>query len=427
MDLTVEGKIYNNGVFQKGCIGINDGKISAIKKILKGDKHLDFQNKLIIPSGIDIHVHFRDPGQTHKEDFSTGSKAAAFGGITCVFDMPNTIPQTITQQNLFDKISNAEKKSYIDFGIYAGISNDNIDIITKLSKKCNGFKIYLGRTTNSLKFDKNNLRNALKTIAKTDKPVLFHAEDEECLVKNSIKENSLVDHLKSRPSACEETSIKGILDASQGLGIKAHICHVSSIEGLEALKKRPNNITCGITPHHCLLSIEKNMGSSTFYKVNPPIRSSFDKESLFNAAKNGLIDVIESDHAPHTKEEKDIDFHKAPSGLTGVETSLPIMLFLAKKEIITFQRVLSLLCERPAELLNIPKGKFEIGNDADFIVVDLKDDCKIKSENLHSKCGWTPFEDWPAIFPSHVFARGEKLIEENEIQVSQGFGRFVGA
>jgi dihydroorotase len=427
MDLTVEGKIYNNGVFQNCCLGIKEGKIVAIKKILKGDCHIDFKNKLILPSGIDIHVHFRDPGQTHKEDFSTGSKAAAFGGITCFFDMPNTSPQTITQKNLNDKINIAEKKSYIDFGIYAGISDNNKDKINSLSEKCNGFKVYLGNTTNSLKFDKKNLRSVLKDISKTEKPVLFHAEDDECLNNNKIMEQSLVDHLKSRPSVCEETSIKNILVESKDLGIKVHICHVSSIDGLEALKKRPNNITCGVTPHHCLLSIDKNMGSSTFYKVNPPIRSSFDKESLFNAARNGIVDVIESDHAPHTKEEKDIDFNKAPSGLPGVETTLPIMLFLAKKEVISFQRVISLICERPAEVLNIPKGKFDTGSDADFIVVDLKDDCKIKSDNLHSKCGWTPFEDWSAIFPTHVFVRGEKLIEDNEIQVSQGFGKFVGA
>jgi dihydroorotase len=426
MDLTVEGKVYINGLFQNCCIGIKNGRISAIKKILKGDCHIDFKNKLILPSGIDIHVHFRDPGQIQKEDFSTGSKAALFGGISCVFDMPNTTPQTINLKNLADKISIGEKKSYTDFGIYAGITNNNLGNIDDLSKRCSGFKIYLGSTTNSLKFDKKNLRVALKKISKTEKPVLFHAEDEKKLINSSIKEKNLVDHLKSRPSVCEETSINDILVESKGLGIKAHICHVSSIEGLEALKKRPNNFTFGVTPHHCLLSIEKNMGSSTFYKVNPPIRSSFDKESLFNAAKNGLVDVIESDHAPHTKEEKDVEFNEAPSGLPGVETTLPILLFLAKKEVISFQRVLSLLCERPAELLNIPKGRIDVGNDADFIVVDLKDFCKIKSENLHSKCGWTPFEDWSAIFPSHIFVRGEKLIEDNEIQVSQGFGSFVG-
>ena len=426
MDLTVEGKAYVNGIFQDCCIGIKDGKISAVKKILRGNEHIDFGNKLILPAGLDIHVHFRDPGLTHKEDFSTGSMAAAFGGISCVFDMPNTIPQTKTLENISDKINLARKKSYVDFGFYAGISNDNIDKIDTLALKCNGFKIYLGSSTNSLRFDKINLRKALQKISSTEKLVLFHAEDDEELLRNKVIERNLVDHLKSRPSTCEETSINDIIIAIQDLRLKTHICHLSSIEGLEILKKRPNNITCGVTPHHCLLSIEKNMGSSTLYKVNPPIRSSFDKESLFNAAKNGLIDIIESDHAPHTKEEKNVNFNEAPSGLPGVETTFPIFLFLAKKEVISFQRIISLICERPAELLGISKGKLEVGRDADFIAVDFKDDCRIKSDNLHFKCDWSPFEDWSAIFPTHVFIRGEKIIEDHEIQVSQGFGNFVG-
>ena len=427
MDLVIEGKAFINNSFEQCCIGIENGKIVEIKKIIHGDEKLDFGNKLIFPAGIDIHVHFRDPGMTHKEDFSTGSTAAAFGGVSCVFDMPNTIPQTTNVQTIADKVISAEKKSYVDFGVYAGITNSNINNIENLSKNCSGFKIYLGTTTNSLKFGKVNLREALQNISKTEKTVLFHAEDDDLLYKNKSFEKDITDHMRVRPSICEETSLNAIILASQGLNLKLHICHLSSLEGLEILKNRPNNISCGVTPHHILLSAEKNMGSQTFYKVNPPIRSSFDKESLFNAAKNGIIDVIESDHAPHMKEEKDTNFNEAPSGLPGVETMFPLFLYLAKKETISIQRVISLLCGRPAEILNIPKGKIEKGKDADLIIVDLKDETKIRADNLHSKCGWTPFEDWPAIFPTHVFIRGEKLIEDSSIKVKQGFGKFVGA
>jgi dihydroorotase len=427
MDLVIEGKAFINNAFEKCCIGIENGKIIEIKKILKCDKKLDFGNKLILPAGVDMHVHFRDPGLTNKEDFLTGSTAAAFGGITCVFDMPNTIPQTTNVQTIAEKISSAENKSLVDFGVYAGITNSNINNIESLSKSCSGFKIYLGTSTNSLKFNKVNLREALHQISTAEKSVLFHAEDEELLTINRDIENDITDHLRIRPSICEETSIKDILIASQRLNLKVHICHLSSLEGLEILKSRSNNITCGVTPHHILLSAEKNIGTQTFYKVNPPLRSSFDKESLFNAVRNGNIDVIESDHAPHTKEEKDTEFNEAPSGLPGVETMFPLFLYLAKKEKISFQRIISLLSRRPAEILDIPKGKIENGKDADFIIIDLKDETKIRAECLHSKCGWTPFEDWPAIFPSHVFIRGEKLIEDSTIQVKQGFGKFVGA
>ena len=419
MNLVIEGKAYVNGYFQNLCIGINDGKIIEIKKILKADKYFDFGNKLILPAGVDIHVHFRDPGLTNKEDFSTGSTSAAFGGISCVFDMPNTIPQTTTLKELNNKINLASKKSFVDFGLYSGVTNDNIKEIEVLATKCSGFKIYLGSSTNTLKFDKRNLKDALQNISETNKPVLFHAEDEELLLKNKKVENNLLDHLKFRPSICEVISINNILKETKKLDLKIHICHISSIEGLEILKKRPKNITCGLTPHHALLSADKSKFLQTFYKVNPPIRSNFDKESLFNAAKNKIIDVIESDHAPHTKEEKEVFFDNAPSGMPGVETMFPLFLFLAKKQLISFSKIIYLICEKPSELLNVPKGLIKIGSDADLIVVDIKKETKIKSEDLHSKCRWSAFEDWRAIFPTDVFIRGENVIESNEIQVSQ--------
>jgi len=427
MDLSIEGNIFINGTFEKCCLGIENGKIKSIKKILKADQHINYKNKLILPSGIDLHVHFRDPGMTQKEDFYTGSLAAAYGGISCIYDMPNTIPHTSDVLTITDKIKNAEKKSIIDFGIYSAITNNNIEIIEKISEYCNGFKIFLGNTTLSLLFDKNKLKDAFEKISKTGKPVFFHAEDEECLIKNKAIEKNLADHLHHRPAICEEISIKNIINSSKNSSLKIHICHVSSCEGLEILKNRPMNISCGITPHHSLISIDKNLGTLSLYKVNPPIRTSFDRESLFNAYKNGTVDIIESDHAPHTLDEKAEDFNEAPSGLPGVETTYPLFLYLVKKEIISFQRLISLLCNRPSEIMGIPKGKIETGYDADFIVIDLKNHSRIKSDNLHSKCGWTPYEDWPAIFPETVYLRGKKIIEEKEIQVKKGNGNFIGA
>jgi dihydroorotase len=426
MDLTIEGKAYINGNFEDCCVGITDGRISAIRKILKADEHYNFRGKVILPAGMDVHVHFRDPGLMHKEDFSTGSMAAAFGGISCVFDMPNTIPQTITLQTISDKIVSAEKKAYVDFGIYASITDGNIKNIDELAKKCSGFKIYLGGTTNSLIFNSDNLKETFDKIKSTNKPVLIHAEDNNCLVKHKLKENSLVDHMNSRPAECEETAIKNILKVSGNTNTRIHICHLSSIEGLELLRKRSKNISCGVTPHHLLFTAQGALKPQSHYKVNPPLRSNFDREALFDALKNGLIDILESDHAPHTLEEKDKEFDVAPSGLPGVETMFPLFLYMAKKETLPFQRLISLLCEKPAELLNIPKGRIQVGKDADFIVANLKKDCKIKSENLHSKCGWTPFEGLPAIFPECVFVRGEKLIEDYGMLGTKGFGRFVG-
>jgi len=248
MEVTIEGKAYIDGDFANCCIGIVDGRISAIKKILKGDKHYTFGSKLILPAGIDIHVHFRDPGMTYKEDFSTGSLAAVFGGVSCVFDMPNTIPQTTSLQTLSDKIISANKKTYVDFGVYAGVTDGNIENIEELTEKCSGFKIYLGNTTNSLRLDENNLKQTFKRINSASKPVLIHAEDNKCLNGHKTWENNLIDHLHSRPAECEETAIKNILKMSRDCcNGKIHICHLSSCEGLELLKNRSKNISVGVT------------------------------------------------------------------------------------------------------------------------------------------------------------------------------------
>ncbi len=426
MDLTLEGKAFINGSFEHCCIGISDGKISSIKKTLKGDEHLVFQNKLILPAAIDLHVHFRDPGFPQKEDFSTGSLAAAYGGISCVCDMPNTLPTTTTVQALSEKKTVADRKSFIDFGMYAGITDANSSSLFSLAPCCNGFKIYLGSSTNALALSPNNLKDTLHQASKIKKPIFIHAEDESCLFKHKKVEYTLADHLRHRPSSCEEQAIQKVMAGTTSPVPQIHICHLSSCEGLELLRKRPKHITCGVTPHHVLLHADNHLKPQTHFKVNPPLRTPFDKELLFDALFQGVIDVLESDHAPHTLEEKQQAFDEAPSGIPGVETMLPLFLYLAKKQKLSFQQTISLLCNRPGEILSIPKGKIQPGYDADVIVVDLQQETKITADMLHSKCGWTPFEKFPAIFPSHLFIRGEKLIEDREIQVSQGFGQYIG-
>jgi dihydroorotase len=423
MDLTVEGKVYLNGNLNNCCIGIEDGKITKIKKILKSENHKYFGKNLIIPAGIDAHVHFRDPGMTHKEDFSTGSKSAAFGGISCVFDMPNTIPQTTTVENLKDKIRMAERKSYVDFGLYSGITNNNINELSELEKYCNGFKLYLGGSTNSMAFDNENLK-LLKDLNFNDKPILIHAEDKECLDDNRIIEKNLVDHIKSRPYQCEKKALNDIIKTFNENNLKIHICHISSSVGINLLKSR--DITCGVTPHHLFLDIENKKRNQSFFKTNPPIRQNFERDYLFKCLQNKNIDIIESDHAPHTIDEKNIEFDNSPSGVPGVETMIPLFLFLANKGILSINRIVEIFCEKPSEILNIPKGKIEIGRDADLMIVDLKKTCKIKEERLHYKCGWTPFENFYAVFPKDVFIRGEHLIRDSEIIVNKGFGNFIG-
>jgi len=192
------------------------------------------------------------------------------------------------------------------------------------------------------------------------------------------------------------------------------------------LRTKPNHVTVGVTPHHLFFDVNTLNKKHTLYKVNPPIRSSFDRDTLWYGVNNKLIDVFESDHAPHTKEEKNVEFGEAPSGLPGVETMYPLLLTAMKKEQIKLSALLTLLCERPAQLLNLPKGKIEVGRDADFIIVDWNKTETITAEKLHSKCGWTPFEGFHAILPSMILIRGEKVMEDHEMFVKQGFGKFVG-
>jgi dihydroorotase len=426
MDLTLEGKLSYNGTFEQGCIGVERGKIVAIKKILKGDNHINVGSDIILPAGIDLHVHFRDPGFTHKEDFSTGSQAAAFGGISCVFDMPNTQPQTTSLQVLKEKMQIAAEKSYVDYGLYAAVTDENIGRLAELSPLCNGFKIFLGSSTHSLQLSSQNLRVAFLEINRTKKITLIHAEDEHCLVAHAGTERTLVDHLRCRSAECEETAVNTVIHASQGLSSPIHVCHLSSCEGFEELRRRPSHISVGVTPHHLFFAVHTLNTNQTWYKVNPPIRSSFDRDTLWYGVNHSLIDVFESDHAPHTLEEKNVSFDNAPSGIPGVETMYPLFLASVKKEQLHLNTLVSLLCERPAQLLKLPKGKLEVGFDADIIVVDLKKTEPITAERLHSKCGWTPYEGFPAIFPSFVFLRGEKLIEDQQMLMKQGFGKSVG-
>lgn len=426
MDFTIEGKLYRNGAFEQGCLVVDQGKIVEIKKSIKTDTHLDMGNQLILPAGIDLHVHFRDPGFTQKEDFSTGSLAAAFGGISCVFDMPNNQPRSTSVQALKEKTTIASEKSYVDFGLYAGVTDENIGRIAEFSPFCSGFKVFLGDTTHSLQLSTQNLRVALLETSRTKKTTLIHAEDEHCLRKHKDEEKTLIDHLRCRSSECEETALRNILINISGVSSQVHICHLSSCEGFEVIRRRPNNLSVGVTPHHLFFDVQRLNSNQTFYKVNPPIRSSFDRDTLWYGVHHRLIDVFESDHAPHTRDEKNVEFNIAPSGLPGVETMYPLLLGAMKKQQLSLDALLALLCERPAQIMNLPKGKLEVGRDADFIVVDLKKPDTITAERLHSKCGWTPFEGFQGFFPSFVFIRGEKIIGDNQLLVKQGFGKCRG-
>lgn len=424
-ELVIEGKVFFNDRFEQCCIGINDGKITEIKKILNGEKTKHFSKQLILPAGIDVHVHFRDPGMKHKETFETGSKAALFGGISTVFDMPNTVPPTTTLARLKEKNEYAAHHSFVDFGLYAGVTPQNISVLPSFSSWCSGYKVFLGDTTGSFAIDSTLLPQVLEQLKTTKKPVFFHAEDNTCLQRNRAIEHNPIDHHRHRPPHCEEQAIQTIMEQSKNTQIPIHICHLSTQQGLTLLQKRLDYITCGVTPHHLLFSLDQIKQPASWYKVNPPIRPKEHSAALFQAIKQEEIDILESDHAPHTLEEKQQPFDEAPSGIPGVETMMPLFLSLVKKQYLSFQTLLRMVCKNPADLLHLSKGDIQVGNDADFMIVDLRNEKRLIIDYLHSKAEWSPFEGRPVIFPSHVFIRGKQMIKDSELSLSKPVGRSV--
>jgi dihydroorotase len=416
MEVVIEGNAYINGEITKCCIGVEEGKIKTIKKILYGDKHFDFGEKLILPGGIDSHVHFRDPGMTHKEDFGSGTTSAAFGGVTCVLDMPNTLPSVINSNAFEEKARIVGSKAFVDYGLFAGGSKD-CDI-NSLSRSAIGFKIYLATTTGEMLIDDYDvLGDLIKRISKTDKPVCVHCED-EALIDKTIKPDSLKTHLKSRPNECEASAIEKVIKGQDNA--KVHICHVSTSEGLKLLENA--KLTSEVTPHHLFLNSNSKLGALA--KVNPPLRQGEDQKALWKGLQSGAIDIIVSDHAPHTLEEKE-RFEDAACGVPGTETMLPLILSLVKHGKFVLERFVNATSEKPGEIFKIKKGKLNPGYDADVIVVDMRKETEIKGKNLHSKCGWTPFEGFSAVFPRFTFVRGEVVVEDWELTGERGFGRMI--
>lgn len=497
LDLVVEGNAYLDGALNKCCVGIEHGKIVAIKKILQGDQHFDFGDKLLLPAGIDIHVHFRDPGFFDKEDFYSGSLSAAFGGISCVFDMPNTKPAVISKKTVLEKLKIVSKKSLIDFGLYSSISSRTN--ISATAKVCSAFKIYLASTTGDLLFsDKNALDYALRKINDKGRIPAIHAESESMIrayKKRNPPAKNLHEHLRARPNDAEAQAVSNILeimnhwelnnniksyknqklkekpnllkneinnmtkskDSSksndiQGLDISdiskpsstmstiplnignsnkkhVHICHVSTSEGVSLLRgflksnsHEPVVLTSEVTPHHLLLN--ERFDGKAFGKVNPPLRRVEDQAALWSALADGIINIIASDHAPHTLEEKNYEFSLAPAGIPGVETMLPLMLSHVKHNRLPLEKVINAITSTPAALFQLPKGRLAKGYDGDLIVIDFYKENDIKVKNLHSKCEWTPYENMAAIFPLLTVVRGNIIVKDGNLEADPGFGKF---
>ncbi|MEM0130261.1 MAG: amidohydrolase family protein [Thermoplasmatales archaeon] len=387
------GNFFVNGEFGERYVTVENGVIKSVSLDREGNDVTPIPG-YILPGGVDMHVHFRDPGEEYKEDFVTGSVAAVIGGTTTVFDMPNNKIPVDNSQTFENKRLAILGRSYADFGLYQLASGTIVDSAI-------GEKIFLGRSTGGLVTE-------LDRCVWSQKVKVVHAELQECLDKNKSKPTSLVEHDVARPIECE---IGGIELIANFLERNVHIAHVTATRSLYLA--RHLGFSTEVTPHHLLLNNGMNLGA--FGKVNPPLRKRAVQEELLGSIGSGLIDVISSDHAPHTSEEK-LDFGESPSGIPGVETRVPLALSLYRKGIIpSLNLLVSLLMEKPAKLCRVNKGYIAPGYDADFISINFEKTERIRGEDLHSKSAWTPFEGYEAIFPNQVYLRGELIVQEGEI------------
>ncbi len=411
----LEGRVLRGGRLEATSVGIEDGRIVAIQRGLRGEEHWDFGEDLLLPGAIDVHVHMREPGMAAKEDFYTGTLAAAFGGVTTVLDMPNTRPPTVDLRSFNEKFVAARARANVDFGIIVGLAPGRDP--RGLEALAAAYKVYMAETTGDLWVkDFEAVPDLLAPARRAGRVVIFHAEDPHYL--KSLEEANLRDHLRARPPRAEVSAISHLRDLE---GIRVHVAHVSAREALPILEAA--GFSAEVTPHHLLLdaSMEALRGLG---KVNPPLRSRADREALLTAFVEAKIPILASDHAPHLLQEKE-EFPVAPAGMPGVETMVPLMLRLVRQGIIPFERFVDAMATKPAATFGLAnKGAIEVGKDGDIMVVRPGEVTKIRGEDLHHKCGWTAFEGWEATFPHTVFLRGDPVVVKGEVEGPLN-GRFV--
>lgn len=407
----IRGRAFYRGRVEPLDIGVDEhGRIAAVRRILEGDEVEDHGDLLILPGGVDMHVHLREPGLTDKEDFASGTRSAAIGGVTTVVDMPNTRPPVTAQETLRSKASLVLGRATVDYGLFA--APRSADRISELSEAI-AFKVYMAESTGGLQVEEDALRGILEAASSAHKLVVAHAEDARLFKEDEARD--LKGHSHARPKESEAAAIQTLVqDKKDG---PVHVAHVTCVEALDAV---PEGITTEAAPHHLFLDFSKPLGA--FGKVNPPLRGPEDRQALWQAFASGRIDIVASDHAPHTRDEKEEPFAEAPSGLPGVATTLPLLLRQVRAEALSLERFVHAAATRPAEILGVPKGRIEVGNDADLIVVDARNVAKITPRRVRYKCGWTPFEGMEGIFPRTVYLRGERIIEDGE-PIAEGVGR----
>ncbi|MEM2144827.1 MAG: dihydroorotase family protein [Candidatus Jordarchaeaceae archaeon] len=422
-----------------GGIAVEKGKIVKLSKepdLPRADEVIDAKGFLLLPGLIDSHVHLRDMELSYKEDFYTGTCAAAAGGVTTVIDMPNTVPRTTSLKALREKKQEAQKKIVTNLAFYAGFPL-NLNEVEKISKEgIVGFKIYPHDPLEEINW--SNEEQALsyfEAAAKNKLPVAIHPDDLETIrnLQSKLGQKNLSNievFLESHPAATEKKAI--IKFAAMAIKTKCHlhICHISSTESLTSIKEvqsRGAKVTCEVTPHHLLLTEEDIKKHNTYAKVLPPLRTKKDNTALWAAILDGTINILASDHAPHSISEKEKPFPEAPSGFPGLETMFPLMFTKVAHGDLRLEKLVELTSLSPAKIFKLEnKGMLLEGYDADMVLVDPKEKWKINPEKFYSKSKFSPFKDWKVVGKAKMtFVKGSCIMSDEQIIGSRGTGSII--
>ena len=398
LDLIIKnGSCYIDKDLKDQDIAIKDGKIIEIGKIeIESKEIFDAKGLIVLPGCIDTQTHFREPGSTDTEDLHSGSRAAIVGGITSVFEMPNTNPSTSNKIEFQKKLDLAKNRMFCNYAFYFGATPDNAIELADLNglEGCCGIKLFAGSSTGNLLVQHES--DIEKVFKSSSKIVSVHSEDEEILNmrKKLIKEGDVHTHPLWRNDECAISSTRRIVRIAERYKKKTHILHVTTKQEIDFLSQHKGNITFEITPQHLTMYAPDCYDKlGTYAQMNPPIRDKSHYDRLWYAVKNNLNDTIGSDHAPHLKENKEKSCPNSPSGMPGVQTLLPVMLNHVNDKKLSLEQLMNSICENPVKIFGIKnKGFIKEGFDADFTIVDINKKILIKNENIESKCGWSPFD-----------------------------------
>lgn len=419
MDLILRNtKLVSNSSIIDADIGIENGKIAAVGQIKNtAEREIDCKGKYILPGLIDIHVHFRDPGYTEKGDFKTESEAAVAGGVTSIIDMPNTSPPTVTCEALEQKRKIASQKSLVNYGFFIGGTDNNFTEIER-AENIAGIKIYMAFSTGGLLMQD---LTALEKIFQLGKLIIVHAEKQSIISENEEKYKDRTDpriHSLIRDHKSAYEAVKEALHLAKKYNTRIHITHISTAEEVDEIQKfKTEKVTCDTCPHYLYLTNVAYASKGNFVKINPPLREEKDRQALFKALQNGIIDIVASDHAPHTKEEKQHQYWNASAGVPGIETTLPLLLDSANHGEFSLSQIAKMTSYNPAKLFTVAnKGEIKEGFDADLVVVDMEEKREIQDEKLFAKCKWSPFTGWHLQgWPIITIVNGNVVFENGKI------------